>query len=216
MATYVLVEGHGETDAVSNLLTRLAQECTPTLLPFARPIRVPGIASAESLIQYVELVRPKRDAIALLALRDDEDGCPKHDAPPLGARLRTLNLPFPAAAVLAYREYESLFLPCIEAMAGKPLAGPGGARPGLRADARYEGDFEAKRGVKEWLTSQMPSGRAYKPTVDQLPLTRMVDFSVVREKALPWFGSLERALQFLAANLGHPAAAYPPPPPAAL
>jgi hypothetical protein len=94
-------------------------------------------------------------------------------------------------------------------MAGRPLPGTGGDRPGLRADARYDGDFEAKRGVKEWLTSQMPAGRAYKPTVDQLPLTRMVDFGVLREKGLPWFGSLERALKFLALHLGQRATAYP-------
>jgi hypothetical protein len=210
MATYILVEGHGEEEAVSNLLSRLAHECALSLLPFARPIRVPGLASEASLVKYVELVRAKPDAAALLALRDDEDGCPKDDAPRLGARLRDLALPFPAAAVLAYREYESLFLPCIEAMAGKPLMGPGGARPGLRADARYAGDFEAKRGVKEWLTSQMPPGRAYKPTIDQLALTRMVDFAVVRDRGLPWFGSLERALRFLAANLGQGGTAYPP------
>lgn len=213
MRTYVLVEGHGEVEAVSNLLNRLALESAPSLLPFAPPIRVPDIASDESLAKYVELVRAKPDARALLALRDDDDGCPKVDAPPLGARLRALRLPFPSAAVLAYREYESLFLPCIENMAGLALVGPGGGRPGLRGDARYEGDFEALRGVKEWLTSQMPEGRAYKPTVDQLPLTRMVDFAVVRDKGLPWFGSLERALQFLAAHLGQPATAYPREPP---
>jgi hypothetical protein len=209
MRTYVLVEGHGEADAVLNLLTRLIADFAQHLPPFA-PIRVPSIAHDESLTKYVELVRVKPDARALLALRDDEDGCPRLDAPPLGARLRAMNLPFPAAVVLAYREYESLFLPCIEQMAGRSLDGPGGGRPGLRADARYDGDFEAKRGVKEWLTSQMPPGRAYKPTVDQLPLTRMVDFAVVREKGLRWFGSLERAVQFLATHLGQPAMAYPP------
>lgn len=63
--------------------------------------------------------------------------------------------------------------------------------------------------MKEWLTSQMQPGRAYKPTVDQLPLTRMVDFAVVRERGLPWFGSLERALEFLGANLGKVGVAYP-------
>lgn len=210
MRTYVLVEGHGEEDAVGNLLSRLAIECAPALLPFARPIRVPNAASDDSVARYAELVRAKADAHAMLTLRDDEDGCPKVDAPPLAARLRLLRLPFPSAAVLAYREYESLFLPCIEIMAGKPLDGPGGPRGGLRADASYEGDFEAKRGVKEWLTSQMPAGRSYKPTVDQLPLTRMVDFALVRDKGLPWFGSLERALRFLESNLGHPCVAYPP------
>jgi len=143
MRTYVLVEGNGEAEAVLNLLSRLAGECSAELLPFAKPIRVPGIASEDSLLKYIELVRAKADARALLALRDDEDGCPKTHARPLAARLRELGLPFPSAVVLAYREYETLFLPCIERMAGRPLEGPGGARPGLRPDARYEGDFEA-------------------------------------------------------------------------
>jgi hypothetical protein len=37
----------------------------------------------------------------------------------------------------------------------------------------------------------------------------MVDFDVVRQRGLPWFGSLERALRFLATNLGQSAMAYP-------
>ena len=209
MHTYVLVEGHGEVEAVLNLLTRLAQELAVHLPPFAKPYRA-SLLGRETLVRHLESVRADRDAGALLLLRDAEDGCPKTDAPPLGDHLRAQKLPFPSAVVLAYREYESLFLPCVELMAGRALPGPGGARPGLRPDARYEGDFEAKRGVKEWLSQHMAPRRAYKPRVDQLPFTRMVDFAVVREKGLPWFGSLERALRFLAANLDQPGTAYPP------
>ncbi|MBK7400059.1 MAG: hypothetical protein IPJ34_28355, partial [Myxococcales bacterium] len=171
---------------VQNLLHRLA----PALAPFSLS-RVPGIAKEEKLLDHVELKRERGDARALLVLRDDDDGCPKLDAPPLAQALRARGLPFPVAVVLAYREYESLFLPCIEQMAGRSFDGPGGARPGLRADARFEGDFEALRGVKEWLTHHMAQRKRYKPAVDQLPLTRMVDFDVVRQKGLPWFGSLD-------------------------
>jgi hypothetical protein len=209
MRTYVLIEGHGETEAVLNLLARLAGESNLGLAPFESS-RVPGIGKEDNLLKYVELVRAKRDAQAMLALRDDEDGCPKEDAPRLAARLRSLKLPFPSAVVLAYRGYESLFLPCIEQMAGQSFPGPGGPRSGLSPHARFEGDFEAKRGVKEWLTSQMPPGRAYKPTVDQLPMTRMVNFATIRARGLAWFGSLERALVFLQANLGKAGAVYPP------
>ena len=148
--------------------------------------------------------------VASWSFETTRTGARRFDAPSLAARLRALNLPFPAAVVLAYRGYESLFLPCIEQLAGRLLEGVGPPRPGLRPDARYVGDFEAKRGVKEWLTRQMPPGRAYKPTVDQLPLTRMVEFPILRAKGLAWFGSLERALVCLAANLGHSGIAYPP------
>ena len=149
MTTYVLVEGHGETDAVGNLLARLVQNLEIDVPRFARPIRATGIAHREGLRRHAEAIRAKKDAEALLVLRDDEDGCPRDDGPREAAVLRELALPFPVAVVLAYREYESLFLPCVHQMAGKAFEAPGGLkRPGLRADARYEGDFEAKRDVK--------------------------------------------------------------------
>lgn len=212
MAIYVVVEGHGEESAVLNLLTRLAADLGLDLGHFARPIRANSILRESTVERYAQLVRGKRDAKGLLVLCDDEDGCPKDDAPRLAQILRKQALPFPAAIVLAYREYESLFLPCISHLAGKPLPGPGGDRAGIRPGVGYDGDFEAKRGVKEWLTKQMPPGRAYKPSVDQLPLTRMVDFSVVRESGLPWFGSLERATQFLSKHRDQAGAVYPSPP----
>jgi len=58
-------------------------------------------------------------------------------------------------------------------------------------------DWEARRGIKEWLTAHFPENRSYKPTLDQLPLTRLLDFSVLRQADLPCFGTLERALAFL-------------------
>lgn len=54
----------------------------------------------------------------------------------------------------------------------------------------------------------MPPGRRYKPSVDQKPLTELVDFEAVRASGLAWFGTLERALRFLDAHLGT-SAAYP-------
>lgn len=56
----------------------------------------------------------------------------------------------------------------------------------------------------------MPPGRAYKPTVDQLALTRMVDFGALRASGLPCFSTLENALRFLAQAA--PGDVYPPPP----
>ena len=64
--------------------------------------------------------------------------------------------------------------------------------------------------VKGWLSSQMAGGKSCKPTVDQLSLTRLVDFTTVREKGLAWFGTLERALAFLAKSVGIAGSVYPP------
>jgi hypothetical protein len=206
---YVIVEGHGEQDAVLNLLTRLWADLGLEPLIWAEPIRGKNLVQRSGVEKSCELIRRKADPEILIVLRDDEDGCPKVDGPAIARWLRELALPFPSAVVLAYREFESLFLPCVARMAGKPLVGHASVtRPGLRADARFNGDLEAKRGVKEWLSTQMPKGTSYKPAVDQLPLMRLVDFSVVRASGLPWFGTLERALRFVDAHRGQ-GAAYP-------
>ena len=113
--------------------------------------------------------------------------------------LRALRLPFPSAVVLLHPEYEVLFLPCLDRMAGKSLGDGAAARPGLQPGTRWEGGWESKRGLKEWLTAHFPSNRSYKPTLDQLPLTRLLDLPTLRSADLPCFGTLERALAFLAA-----------------
>src|SRR6185369_11348109 len=127
-----------------------------------------------------------------------DDACPKHKAPSMAQWLRDLQLPFPSAVVLLNPEYEVLFLPCIERMAGKPLRSGPVVRPGLQPGTRWEGAWESRRGIKEWLSAQFPPNRSYKPTLDQLPLTRLIDFDVLRNADLPCFGTLERALSSLA------------------
>ncbi len=125
---------------------------------------------------------------------DEDDACPKHRGPEMAHWLRQLGLPFPSAVVLLHPEYEVVFLPCLDLMAGKPLDG----RPGLDAGTVWDGaSWEAKRGVKEWLSHHFPRNRRYKPTLDQLPMTRMLDFDRVRKAEVPCFGTLERAVTFL-------------------
>ena len=194
---YVLVEGHGEKGAVDNLISRLAGDLGLARL-WAPAIRWPNIHGRDGMEKGAGFIRLKRDADALLVLCDEDDACPKHQGPAMAEWLRALNLPFPAAVVLLHPEYEVLFLPCVEQMAGKLLWTGAAARPGLRPGTRWEGPWESRRGVKEWLSSQFPPGRSYKPTLDQLPLTRLIDFGAIRKSDLPCFGTLERALRFLA------------------
>jgi hypothetical protein len=90
-------------------------------------------------------------------------------------------------------------------MAGRDLDG----RPGLRQGTRWDGaNWESRRGVKEWLTDHLPPGRTYKPTLDQLPLTRMIDIDMLHAASVPCFGTLQRALRFLDDNFGE-AGVYP-------
>ena len=200
---YLFVEGQGDEQAALNLVIRLWQELSLYPLSWAKPCRGKNLHQERGIIKACEFARAKNDCDVLLILRDEDDAGPKETAPAAADWIRKLQLPFPSAIVLAHREFEALFLPCIARMAGQELVDSHQIRrPGLRADARFEGDPEAIRGVKEWLTERMPAARSYKPVLDQLPLARMVVFDDIRshQPPLPFFGSLERALQFLAAE----------------
>lgn len=208
----IVVEGHGEDGAAPSLVSRLWKDLE---LPYAvwssKPIRWQKLKSEPGVQQLCQILRGKSDCDRVLVLRDDEDGCPKDSGPLLAAWLRAAALPFPVAAVLTYREYETMFLASLASLAGKPLVDPNGVkRAGIATGAAYRGDPQAKRNAKGAVSSFMPAGRAYKPTTDQLALTRLLDFTLLRASGLPCFGTLERALQFLStASAGQ---VYPPTP----
>jgi hypothetical protein len=198
---YILVEGHGEVEAAENLITRLSHDLGH-FQPWTTPRRWPNLHQWRSsgkggVLKGVEFVRSKKDAGALLLLKDEDDGCPKTLAPAIADKLKELELPFPVAYVLLHPEYEVLFLPCIDRM-------------GFPVGTQWDADsWEARRGIKEWLSSRLPRGRSYKPTVMQLTMTRQVDFARLREVGIPSFGSLERALIHLGRHFGQPGSVYP-------
>ena len=199
---YLVVEGHGDKDAALNLVIRLGQDLNLRPVSWAA-LRGKNLHQERGIAKVCDLIRSKPDCESLLIVRDEDDACPKDTAPSAAEWLRKQRLQFPAAMVLAHREFEAFFLPCMARMAGRRLVDAHGIeRPGLVPDARFEGDPEDIRGVKEWLSDRMPRGRSYKPALDQLPLTRMVVFSDIRlhRPPLPCFGSLERALRFLDAE----------------
>jgi hypothetical protein len=205
---YILVEGHGEVGAVDNLISRLSEDLGLRRV-WAPASRWPNLSQLHEIQRGCNVIRTKGNAEALLILRDEDDKCPKELAPSLAEAVRKLSLPFPTAIVLFHPEYEVLFLPCIDRMAGKALGTGAAARPGLRPGTRWEGPWESRRGIKEWLSDHFSPNRIYKPTLDQLPLTRLIDFSILRQADLPCFGTLERALSFLAE--GSAGEVYPQP-----
>jgi hypothetical protein len=205
---YILVEGHGELGAVDNLISRLSEDLGLRRL-WSPAIRWKNLHLARGVEQGANFIRTKPDTDALLILRDEDDKCPKELAPSIAGWVRNLRLPFPSAVVLLNPEYEVLFLPCLDRMAGKKLGTGASARPGLLPGTQWEGSWESRRGIKEWLSGHFPPNRIYKPTLDQLPLTRLIDFGVLRDADLPCFGTLERALGSLAQ--GSAGEVYPQP-----
>lgn len=111
---------------------------------------------------------------AILIVQDLDDGCPLHEARHLALQIQQRQLAVPVAVVLAHREYEAWFLASIETLAG---------HRGLPAGLTYMGNVEDRRGAKEWLTKQMPPGRAYKETVDQVKFTQLIDFGVAQQRS---------------------------------
>ncbi len=204
---YLVVEGHGEQDAMRNLATRLWVDLGLPPVVWAPPIRGTDVKTQGGILKSCENIRSHGDCDRALMLRDadDDDDCPARFGPETAAWVAAAKLPFPVAVVLARREYEAWFLACLPVIAGRSI------RPGvvIPEGTVFDGDPEEKRDAKGWLTKCYPKGKAYRPTTDQLALTRMLDFTMLRARGVCAFGTLERALRFLAA----PGAArvYPPP-----
>lgn len=197
----VIVEGHGEVKAIDNLLHRLHPG------RWRAATRWPSLQTEAGRRKAAEAHR-NRGLGALLLLRDDDDGCPKETGPRIAREMEALQLPFPVASVLLRPEYEVLFLPCLERMQGVRIDG----RPGLKAGTRWDRPhWEARRDVKGWLSAHMDAGKSYKPSLDQLALTRLIDLEALRDADVPCFGTLERALGFLVDRWGEPGVVYPPP-----
>ncbi|HWT93162.1 MAG TPA: hypothetical protein VN238_09215 [Solirubrobacteraceae bacterium] len=195
MPHYVVVEGEGDARAVPNLLSRVGHQLGLYAV-WKPPLRI-NVQRPSDAQKVADLTRGRADAQGLLVLRDDEDGCPRDDGPEIASWFQALSLPFPVACVLFYREYETIFLPVIEDLAGRPLTVAGVERRGLNADAAFSGDPESRRDAKGVLTANMPPGRSYKETTDQLAMTQLVDIPRLLASGLPCVETLERALRFL-------------------
>lgn len=210
---YVVVEGQGDELAAPNLLHRLSAERGRGDAVWAVVGRRNAMRQRSTVEAQCEDLRRRGDCAGALILQDDEDGCPKDDGPRVAAWVRELHLPFPVAIALLYREYETLFLAALPALAGRSLKDPRGAdlHP-LDAAARFDEDPQRHRSAKDVLNRFLPRKHPYRETTHQLALTRLLDFAALRASGLPCFGTLERALDFVLTTEGE--GVYPPAPPA--
>jgi hypothetical protein len=204
---YIVIEGRGENGSVEHLVRRLSIDLGHPEAFWKVGGRTTNLKSASALIQQCEKLRGRGDCDRALLLQDDEDGCPRLDGPRLSGIVRDLNLPFPVAVVLFFREYETLFLPCLHTMAGRALKDDRGIELApLAAEARFSGDPEAVRNAKKAINQFLPRTHPYKETTHQIALTRLLDLDTLRASGLPCSGSLERAVAFL---LGGTCGVYP-------
>ena len=173
----VIVEGHGEVEAVPILIRRIAQTIKSDVVPeVLTPLRVPAnrLIKQGELERSVDLAARKiggNGGIIVLIDCDWEGCCPAKDGPRLLERALSVRKDFPMAVILAKNEFEAWFLAAAESLRGKR---------GLPRDLQPPEDPESIRGAKEWLSKNMISGRAYAETTDQPALTAEFDLNAAR------------------------------------
>lgn len=141
----------------------------------APPKKARGLSALKrKLGSFIRYAEKERDCSGILILLDLDDGCPKHEARDLAEQARQLRSSSPIAVAFAHREYEAWFLASLATIAGSY---------GLPPDLVYNGDVEGRRGVKEWLTRQMPRGQSYKETIHQAKFTSRIDLDHARRRS---------------------------------
>lgn len=209
---YLSVEGQGDEAALPNLLSRLASSMALEVPAFPIAHRLARCTEADVGRQCEDLRRlanadGERFAGAMF-LRDDEDGCPKRDAPLIAEWVRRQKLPFPVAVVLFYREYETMFVATLGALAVKQLRDKSMRElVALDETAKEPADPEAYRDAKGYVSRFLPKKHPYRETTHQYAMTVALNVDVLRASGLPCVGSLERGLRFV---LTESSGVYPP------
>ncbi|MEV5409534.1 DUF4276 family protein [Thermopolyspora sp. NPDC052614] len=194
----VVVEGHGEVDAVPILLNRITAEIMPEVWPvFLRPYRVgrDTLMKQHGIEATVnEITRKFGDLAGLLVLLDSDDDCPASLGPGLLARVEEARPGLSAAVVLAHREFEAWFLAAAVSLRGCQ---------GLPSDLEAPADPESIRGCKEWLTCRRPSGAPYRPKNHQPGLAQRFDLNMARANS-PSFAKFYRDVEYLITGKRNP------------
>ena len=218
MGLFVVREGEGEEDALPSLVLRLRDHLGLRSLPF-----IPrngnwkkSLVTEAQVRRACEQIRGHGSCRALLLTRDADikdlphADCPKFSAPEMAAWVRDLGLPFPAAVVLFYKEYETLFLAGADAMAGRDVVNQRNQVVStIPAGAVAHPSPEHPPDAKGWVRENLVDG--YKPMLFQASLTRLLDFGVMETSSLSSYRRLVSALTFLSENLDVTGAVYPPP-----
>lgn len=218
MGLFVVREGEGEEQALPSLVFRLRDHLGLHLphMPKNGNWRK-SLVTKTQVRGACEQVRAHASCEALLLTRDADlkdrpyADCPKDAAPEMADWVRELELPFPTAVVLFYKEYETLFLAGAEGMAGKDVVNQRNRvvstmPAGVIAHPSPEHPLDAKG----WVRANLVEG--YKPTLFQTSLTRLLDFEVMEASSLSSYRRLVSALTFLSENLSVTGAVYPRPP----
>ena len=173
----VVVEGHGEREALPILLRRIAADFCPELdLRIEEPIRHSRgrLVKEEGLKRAVGLAVLKAGGEGfLVVLIDSDDDCPKELAPTLRGWIAEARADIDFTCVLARREFEAWLLAGIESLRG---------RRGIPLDAEVSEDPEEDANPKAHLDRLMGS-RDYSETLDQPAFAAVFDYEAAAAKS---------------------------------
>lgn len=198
----LIVESFGDVEAVPRLVREVAAlHGIHDMLPASNPMKARNFAVLQrELERWVERAWLKEDADSALVVIDCDDVCPLEVAYDFTVRLDRMTArpdAKPVGVVLAYREFETLFLACLPPITARyPDLGWNAAGVAEWADK----DVEVCRGAKEKLTGMMKKGRIYKETEHQVRFVGALDHAVARRRCR-WFRHFERTLLWLAGRV---------------
>ena len=175
-----VVEGAGDVAALPGLLTRILPERydrTDVIVAQGKSkvVVANGRMKLESkLEQFLQHAHNKPKCAAILVLLDADDDCPVDVSRHLSHRSEQFHLSCPVEVVCAHREYESWFLVSLDTIRGQGL---------IPDTASISAPVESINNPKQWLTDQMPPGRAYKETTHQASFSELIDVGLAYNKS---------------------------------
>jgi hypothetical protein len=189
----VIVEGHGEYQAVRRLLERvwyeiLSGDYLDVLGPYRKHqgnlLEEAGLkATVDTAKIDLGLETADGPRKLVLILVDAEDRCPKTVAPQLVQWAREARSDADVACVMPCPMFETWFVAAAASLAG--------VRNGLPADVTTPENPEGNGHGKGWIKKRLP--RKYKETVDQPRFAAKMDLALCRRNS-PSFDKLCREL----------------------
>ena len=177
MQPILIIEGQGDQSAVSYLIREVsAYGCFPASNPI-RKQSIPRLSKPNELERIVGYALSREDGDSVLILLDTDEHCAKEVVENWVPRIRAMNPAKKVGIAFFVREFESLFLCCLDLIAGQyPEYG------WKLEEWDVEEDHEAPRGAKQRLSRYMAKNKGYKETIDQPKFVSVLDFRRLGER----------------------------------
>ncbi|MEW6211610.1 MAG: DUF4276 family protein [Acidobacteriota bacterium] len=192
-----IVEGPGEVAAVPILFQKILKPLRRYDIQIARPYKAKGrdnLKKKGGLEKFIEAACKERDCGAIFIVFDAEDESYCKLAKDFSTRVNALWVRYPVVIVVANRMYENWLVASIETIAGQF---------GLPAGLSPPEDVESIKNAKRWLNDHFPKDQAYKETIHQEAMTRLLDIELAATRSRSFrrfLHAIEQALEAIDAG----------------